>query len=379
MQILIVVEQFPVLTETFVIARVHALLQRGYKITVLCNKKNVRLLKQFFKDRKQPVVHTFPVLMQLLYIVNPKFLKVAFKLKKKRDFHTLCAIAFVDFFKADVVHFEFSAIGIKYEKYLQLLNSKVVVSCRGTAEKVKLPFCSNRQRMFRSMIEKVDKIHCVSTDMATTIAPFCNAGNKIVVIKPAIDTAYFSKDANERPADKQAILSVGRLVFAKGFAFGLHAMSILKRKGVSFNWYIVGEGEKKDELEFKIHSLNLENEVHLLGSRSREEIRNLMAASAVFYLPSVYEGVANAVLEAMSMECSIVSTRCGGMPEIIDHGVNGLLCDEFDFDEHAAAFLSLFSSEKLSRQLGKNARQTVCDRHSISKQTDAFEMFYAFK
>lgn len=379
MQILIVVEQFPVLTETFVMAKVNELLQRGYKIIIVCNKKNVRLLMQFFTNQKQPLVYTFPVFTQLFYILSPKFLKVAVKLKKRRDLHALCAIAFIDHFKPDVVHFEFSAIGIRYAHYLQLLRSKIVVSCRGTAEKVKLPFCSARQQMFRLMIEKVDRVHCVSIDMANTISPFCHVENKIVVIKPAIDTMYFTKRANEGPANKYTILSVGRLVFAKGFAFGLYAMSILKSKGILFNWWIVGEGEKKDELEFKIHSLHLENEVCLLGSRSREEIRNLMATSTVFYLPSVYEGVANAVLEAMSMECPVVSTRCGGMPEIIDHGVNGLLCNEFDFDEHAAALLSLFNNEKLCMKLGRNAKQAVHERYSIQKQTDAFETFYALK
>lgn len=376
MRVLIIVEQFPAITETFIVSKVKSLLKNENEVIILCNKRNDDLLTQFFSNSRQPTIKIFSNYTILINVFSFEFLRRIGSVQNFKLVKSLLYSVRINKLKADIVHFEFSAIGLKYVPFLHLFKSKIVVSCRGTAEKVKLPFSLERQDLFRRLTKKAAKIHCVSADMANTIRPYCKKEKKIAVIWPSVDTAYFF---NKRKQDKDfnTILSIGRLVFAKGFSFGLYTMSILKRKGINFKWIIVGDGEKREELTFKINCFNLQSEVILESFKSKEEIRKLMAAATVFYLPSVYEGIANVVLEAMSMELPVVTTDCGGMPEIIQDGFNGFVCRQFDFQSQSSAILKLLIDKDLRTRIGKNARSSVHTYHSIDDQIAQFESLYA--
>jgi colanic acid/amylovoran biosynthesis glycosyltransferase len=124
------------------------------------------------------------------------------------------------------------------------------------------------------------------------------------------------------------------------------AMQKLKNEGINFSWKIVGDGPLKEELLYHIHALQLQDCVELVGKKNRDEILDLYNNVDVFLLSSVYEGIANVCLEAMSMELPVVSTKSGGMEEVIIHGENGFLCEVYDVDSMAEIKIDWFTGKE---------------------------------
>jgi colanic acid/amylovoran biosynthesis glycosyltransferase len=155
------------------------------------------------------------------------------------------------------------------------------------------------------------------------------------------------------------------------------AMRKLKNEGVKFTWKIVGDGPLKEEMLYHIHALQLQDCIELTGKKNRDEILELYHQADVFLLPSVYEGIANVCLEAMSMELPVVSTKSGGMEEVIVHQQNGLLCETYDVASIAENIKWLVLHPGRLTALGVQARKTILERFTISRQVDVFEEQYA--
>ena len=259
---------------------------------------------------------------------------------------------------------------------MERLEGKKVVSCRGTAEKVKLLLYPERQQKFRQLMQQADAVHCVSEDMRKTILPYCSGRDKLFINRPSINPQYFRRAEPQPDYGIPIILSVGRLTFQKGHLHGLHAMKLLQQAGVAFNWVIVGQGNKFEELVFQTHLLGLQGQVKLIGFGSNQYVRELMQQATVFFLPSVYEGIANVVLEAMSMELPVVATRCGGMNEVIDHETNGLLADVYDPFDMAAQLQRLLADAALRKRFAEKGREKIAASFTLDQQITVFEQVY---
>jgi glycosyltransferase involved in cell wall biosynthesis len=121
-----------------------------------------------------------------------------------------------------------------------------------------------------------------------------------------------------------------------------------------------------------VHQLGLRDEVVLHGKVGAAEVKRGLLAADVFVLSSVCEGIANAALEAMAMELPVVSTTAGGMGEVIEHGVNGMIVERFDAAAICASIETLLASGELRRTMGQRARATVERRFVLSRQIDTF-------
>jgi len=289
---------------------------------------------------------------------------------------TSARLHYINSFRPDIVHIEFSGLGILYLPVLKKLNAVKVVSCRGSAEKVKLLVDEERKEGTKKLFVAVDAIHCVSGDMKRTIMPYCADESKVFINFPSIDAGIFKRTANYKQSRPVSILSIGRFTFQKGYFTGLQAIKKLTQYFTDFVWTIIGDGAQKEEIVFHINEMGLQNHVHLAGPKGREDILLAYNSASVFFLPSVYEGIANVVLEAMSMELPVVATKSGGMEEVITHGYNGMLADVYDADALADSLLQLITGEERSRQMGKLARQRILEQFTIEKQAGIFEATY---
>jgi len=166
------------------------------------------------------------------------------------------------------------------------------------------------------------------------------------------------------------ILSVGRLVEKKGFDDLVEACRQLRPFPVECD--IVGDGPLKDTLQAQIDAALLTNTVRLLGARSQREVRELLAASHLFVLPCVPEAhggsdnLPTAIMEAMMAGMPIVSTRIAGIPEMIQHGENGLLVAPRSPTDLAAGIKQLLADNALAERLGSRARATAMEKFSIA-------------
>lgn len=373
MRIVIIVNHFPVLSESFVARKVLALKQRNHEVIICAATFNEALYKNFFSESEKIKVVLFNKKNFLAWLLmNP----LAALRYSGKELWFAFVTSTVNKCRPDILHFEFSGLGAYYLPLARNVKCPMMVSCHGTGEKVYLSLYEERQKQLKELFGLVHSIHCVSNDLKNTIAPYCNEPGKIFINHTSIPVDYFKRKTEYVDKKNIMILSVGRLHYIKGYLTGLLAMRELVKHHTNIQWIIVGEGKQRKELSFHIFSLGLQQHVQLAGSKSGDELLKMYDDADIFLLPSISEGVSTAALEAMSMELPVVSTRCGGMPEIITHNENGLLADLFDYKDIAAQLQILADDFALRKKLGQAARQYVESNLTLNKQTDKFEQKY---
>lgn len=380
MRIAIILEAFPSLSETFISNKVKQLCLRGYSVIVFCNRKNKELYKELFKDAQNLKVLSFEKKNIVLYILLHFGTVIRCFKGEDQFFQNLFRKFKIDYInrqRPDVIHFEFSGVALAYLNHIDELKGKKVVSCRGTGENVNLLVSKQRQINLQKVFEKADAIHCVSNALKQTVSSYCLQPEKFFINNPGIDTETFQRTKEYPSQNTYTILSVGRFIFQKGYLIGLLAIKKLREQASNFKWIIAGGGSQYEELVFHIHQMNLQDHVELLGSKSRNEILDLYNKASVFFLPSVTEGIANVVLEAMSMELPVVSTNCGGMSEVIVHNENGLLANAYDHIALAESLARLLECQSLRIKLGKAARLTVVEKFDLTAHINKFEKVYS--
>jgi glycosyltransferase involved in cell wall biosynthesis len=190
----------------------------------------------------------------------------------------------------------------------------------------------------------------------------------IYAIYHGLDTRQFAPRftvAEERATP--LLLSVGRLVEKKGFPFLIEACRLLKDKGYRFQCQIIGgAGPCEPQVVSLIHELELEDAVTLRPAVTQEELWMIYRQATLFTLPCQIvenddrDGIPNVLVEAMAVGLPVVSTNISGIPELIEHGVSGLLAPQKDARALADAIAELLDSPALRQKLGAAAREKVC-------------------
>lgn len=163
--------------------------------------------------------------------------------------------------------------------------------------------------------------------------------DKVRVFRMGVDLNNFQ--FKERTTDAQkpfTLTAVGRFVEKKGLAYAIRAVAHIKsvNKDLNIRLLIVGDGPLRAALQSLTQELDLQDEVVFLGRMPHAEISKTLNKSDAFILPSVtakngdMEGIPVSLMEAMASGVPVISTRHSGIPELIEHEVNGLLADERD-------------------------------------------------
>ena len=200
-------------------------------------------------------------------------------------------------------------------------------------------------------------------------------GGKIHVIYGGIDTNRF------RPPDSRAdqgvlrILCVSRFEAVKGHAQLLEACGILQARGVRFECHLVGDGELRSQIERAIRSAGLTAHVVLHGACAQPRVLEELSRATVFVLATVLaangkrEGIPNVLKEAMACGLPVVASDISGIPELVSHGVSGLLVPPGDAAALADALQLLAADPSLRARLGRAGRETILRRFDIEAST----------
>jgi glycosyltransferase involved in cell wall biosynthesis len=178
------------------------------------------------------------------------------------------------------------------------------------------------------------------------------------------------------PLDSCLIGSVAVLRSWKGHLYLLEALQKVLQAGANARLVLVGEGPYRVVLEAKIADLNLAGFVHLAGYQ--DNVPDWLALLDLVVLASyANEGVPQSLLQAMALARPVVGTTCGGIPEIVVPGVNGLLVPPKDSDALAQALLDLIRDPATREKFGAQGLNLVQEHYSLEQMAAATEQVYA--
>ncbi len=198
---------------------------------------------------------------------------------------------------------------------------------------------------------------------------FQKAKNTFIVHNP-VNPDMLKADFPYRAAVTN-IASFGRLSVQKDHQLLIRAFSRIAAEYPQVSLQIFGEGEERAELERLIAQLELCGRVWLMGST--DHVLERMLQSDIFVLSSAYEGLPNALMEAMAVGLPCVSTRCPTGPgDLIDDGENGILVPVGDETAMADALRKLMDDSGLRKRLGTNARQKIADQYTVERVISDF-------
>lgn len=203
--------------------------------------------------------------------------------------------------------------------------------------------------------------------------------DKFKIVRSGINTSTFSPSPRAPGRQRLTILCVARLAPEKGQALLIRAAARILEQGHELAVVLAGDGPEREQLERLIRDLGLSDTVRLLGAVGHTTVQELIADADVFCLPSFAEGIPMTLMEAMAAEVPVISSRITGIPELIEHGHNGLLVTPGDLDDLEAALLRVIHEPDAAAEMAKAGRERVCSSHDLFKNTrqlhELFEQF----
>lgn len=207
---------------------------------------------------------------------------------------------------------------------------------------------------------------------------------RIAVVYSGIDPARFARrmaDRDESAARQYGaepgealIANIAALTDHKDQATLLRAAAVLRRSYPSFRLVIAGSGELEHQLKAMCADLGLNDRVLFAGHL--KDLSMLYAAADLFVMSSHLEGLCTSILDSMAVGVPVVATRAGGIPEIIEDGVNGLLAPVRDHEALAEKMRQALHEPGLAQRLVEQAHATVERRFVAGRMVEGTEAVY---
>jgi len=265
-------------------------------------------------------------------------------------------------FRPQIVNICFPVSSDIYVCLLSLIYKiPIIVSLHGEISLV-VPFASAVEKLlFKFLLKKADYvIACSENQLAEAVKMVPSIADKSKCIYNGILPDYFLS-CQEHPEDMRDgsyILTIANLWKYKGVDILLMAMRTVYDCGYNVKLVIVGEGNDKEQLMAMSKSLKIENKVIFKGSiNDAQEKKDLLRNCEFLVLPSRLEPFGIVNLEAMAAGKAVVSTRCGGTPEVVKDGINGILVEPHNDQALAQGMMRLLDDQELTGELGRNGRK----------------------
>ncbi len=175
-------------------------------------------------------------------------------------------------------------------------------------------------------------------------------------------------------SEQPVVLCVARLLSNKGHRDLVAAAPEILRRHPDVHFVFAGDGDQRTALEGQIVSLGLMGRFSLLGFRA--DVAALMRASDLFVLPSLAEGFALSLIEALAAGLPVVATQVGSAPEVIEDGVNGYLVPPEDAPALARAVVRALGRDNAARAEMAQAARATAARYSVWAMADRMVALY---
>lgn len=230
-------------------------------------------------------------------------------------------------------------------------------------------------------------IIAVSKECASSLSPPI-PNDKIHIINNGIDISKFdslieSKNIHnirtELNISENTLLvcAVGRIAPDKGFDIYINAAILILKQHPNIHFLLIGSEENQrfsDSLKNKVFENRANRNIHFLGYRC--DVDEILISCDIFVLSSRHEGQSNALLEAMACECSIISTLCSGVQDLIINKKNGLLIEIDNIEALTNALHFLISHPRHRKNFAKSARQIIRKHYNIQDKVNQLMDLY---
>jgi len=227
-----------------------------------------------------------------------------------------------------------------------------------------------------------DRVLAVSQQIKKIIRKRYNLDDsKVLVLKNGIVVEPNSSQGagfeTEFPSssNKVRVIAVGRLVHSKNFDTLVKAVAEIAARGsIALFLVIVGDGEERPRLEKLIEDLGVASNIRLLGFR--DDVLGLMKSCDLFVIPSLYEGLSIAMIEAMACGLPIIASSAPGLREHIENEKNGILFPVGDSKTLADCILKLSNDLELRAKLSEGARESFENEYDMHKNIKPLDLVF---
>ena len=183
--------------------------------------------------------------------------------------------------------------------------------------------------------------------------------DKLKIIHCGLDETFLGTPPPPVP-DNNKVVTVGRLCEEKGQMELLDVVAQLKNDGVPMNLIVVGDGPLREPMEHRAKELNIQDLVDFRGWQSSEEVRSAIQESRIMLHPSFAEGLPVVIMEALALGRPVVASRIAGVPELVEHGVNGWITTAGDINSVKTAL-----KEAINTPIAKVTEMGLAGRRRI--------------
>ena len=229
--------------------------------------------------------------------------------------------------------------------------------------------------------EQSDGVTAVSEFLKKETFDHFKLNKEIAVIPNFIDTEQYRPGHNGElkqelcPKREKIVVHVSNFRPVKNVA---HVVTVFKKlldRGLNLKLLLVGDGPDRVSSEHLARRLDICEHVTFMGKQ--EAVEDILSISDLFLMPSGSETFGLAALEAMACGVPVIASNIGGLPELIENGKNGFLCELGDLDDFTDKAYQLLSDADLHHQFSLAARETAISKFDITQVIPIYESFYA--
>ena len=343
LDILFLSRKFPYTNQMYIINQVTGLIDRGHTVYVLSQQKSDESICSALSNYKQKYTVFYDHLPE-----NKKSFDVV-----------LCQMAELDTWYQELKH--------------QGLKGKSIVFCRGWDVSTLVKQNPHRYDRF---FDETDIWLPVCDYFRKRLIKLGYDTRKIQVLGSSVDCKKFTRNTKYKKSERICVVTTARLIPKKGIEYALKAIAGVIERYPQVEYIVIGKGKWKNRLEKLAHDLKIHKNVIFVGHKTHEEVIHFLNNADIYIQPSVtstnfnQEGIPNALKEAMAMELPVISTYHAGIPELVDHGISGLLVPEKNTEAIKTALLDLIEHTDKRKILGKKAREKVLQVYDIDVIND---------
>lgn len=387
MNIIYCLNEFPKLSESFILNEIYSLEQEGHSITIISiNSPEDDIYHEEFEELKADIHYIDISPFDVYKSLSPEIISnnITNYLEKGVGVKYIIAsivigregINFLEDKETDVdlVHSHFAttaAMGARHIADYFNVPASITTHAGG------LYAHDNNQRR-DWILESMDRIITISNYNREFIDSELSVNSPIHIVHAGIQYSKFSREQDIVP---QRILTTSRFIEKKGLASAIRGIAQVQEKFPNLEYHIIGSGEREGYIKEEIDRLGLYPNVRILGTVSDQRLIQELGEASIFLLPCVVDangdrdGIPVALMEAMAMDTVPISTHVSGIPELIENGENGFLVNPRSPGEISEKITHVFTCNNI-RHIRNKAKDKVFFEFSSEKVvSDLIEVF----